>query len=106
MRKYQKIIISLATIFALSITVIGCSTPQANSSKQTTQKVQTELNKKRVITDIEMTPKSFKYKQDDTFQEKGKKLTVIKMHIANKTKAGFGVGAGDFYIETKNGQKN
>ncbi|WP_430535046.1 DUF4352 domain-containing protein [Listeria rocourtiae] len=105
MKNYQKMIIAVATIFALAITAIGCSAPKANNNQQTTKQLQTELGKKRVIADIEMTPKSFEYKQDDTFQEKGKKLTVINMHIANKTKAGFGVGAGDFHLESKDRKK-
>lgn len=58
----------------------------------------TDLNKAKVFTDISITPKSFKLKQDDTFKEKGKTLTVVAMHIENKTKDDFGIGAGDFYL--------
>ncbi|MBC1435743.1 DUF4352 domain-containing protein [Listeria rocourtiae] len=104
MNNYQKITIATATILTLSTTMAGCSAPKEDSLKQT-QQAQTDIAKKKVITDIEMTPKKFTYKQDDSFHEKGKELTVIPMHIVNKTKSEFGVGAGDFHLETKDGKK-
>ncbi|MBC1795786.1 DUF4352 domain-containing protein [Listeria booriae] len=105
MKKYQKAIIATATVLTLATTAVGCSSPKADDSNKTTQQTQTDIGKKKVIADIEMTPKNFTYKQDDTFNEKGKELTVIPMHIANKTKSEFGVGAGDFHLETADGKK-
>ncbi|MBC2177758.1 DUF4352 domain-containing protein [Listeria booriae] len=105
MKKYQKAMIAAATVLTLSTTVVGCSAPKADDSDKITQQTQTDLGKKKVIANIEMTPKTFMYQQDDTFTEKGKKLTVIQMHISNKTKTVFGVGAGDFHLESKDGKK-
>ncbi|KGL37370.1 DUF4352 domain-containing protein [Listeria sp. SHR_NRA_18] len=105
MKKYQKIMITAATVLTLGTTMAGCSAAKEDDTPKATQQTQTDLDKKKVIADIEMTPKKFTYKQDDTFNEKGKELTVIPMHIANKTKSEFGIGAGDFHLETTDGKK-
>ncbi|MBA3925827.1 DUF4352 domain-containing protein [Listeria rustica] len=105
MKKYQKIMVAAATVLTLGTTMAGCSAPKEDETPKQTQQTQTDIGKKKVITDIEMTPKNFTHKQDDTFNEKGKELTVIPMHIANKTKSEFGVGAGDFHLEAADGKK-
>ncbi|MBC2323797.1 DUF4352 domain-containing protein [Listeria booriae] len=105
MNRYKKVMIAAATVLTLSTTMVGCSAAKEDTSPKKTEQTQTDLGKKKVMADIEMTPKNFTYKQDDTFNEKGKELTVIPMHIANKTKSEFGVGAGDFHLETADGKK-
>ncbi len=120
MKKFLKSLFTTMIVAMLAITVVGCSSTNNSSdvsnsktsdakttstSKKTTEKSTSELNKTKIMQDIEMTPKTFAYKQDDTFNEKGKKLTVIEMNIKNKTSMSFGVGAGDFYLQTKSGDK-
>ncbi|EMG27670.1 lipoprotein [Listeria fleischmannii 1991] len=104
MKIFKRSAFIVTTLIMSMALLTACSeTPKkenqaANGTTAAKSTSSTDLNKAKVFTDISITPKSFKLKQDDTFKEKGKTLTVVAMHIENKTKSDFGIGAGDFYL--------
>ncbi|MBC2284267.1 DUF4352 domain-containing protein [Listeria booriae] len=98
------LIAALSGLLVLSMTACSSTSDKDANTKATQAESQTELNKEKTIHDINMKITSATIIKDDTLK---KDEAMLQLHFAikNDSKADYGIGSGDFYIQDKSGKK-
>ncbi|EUJ23148.1 lipoprotein [Listeria grandensis FSL F6-0971] len=95
-------------IFALAAVLLaGCSNTASgdkNEVKTEQKAVKRELNKAKTVNEIVMKITNATTIKDDTL-EQGQEMLQLKFEIKNGSKAEYGIGSGDFYIQDEAGKK-
>ncbi|MBC1293265.1 DUF4352 domain-containing protein [Listeria booriae] len=98
------LIAALSGLLVLSMTACSSTQDKAANTKATQTESKSELNKEKTIHDINMKITSATIIKDDTLK-KDEAMLQLNFAIKNDSKADYGIGSGDFYIQDKSGKK-
>lgn len=102
--KRMKKIIIVAMSAVLLASCSNTATGDKNEAKTEQKAVKTDLNKAKTINEITMKITHAAMIKEETL-EQGQEMLQLKFEIKNDSKAEYGIGSGDFYIQDEAGKK-